>query len=514
MKKNIILIICLFLFFPSLVFARGDISSNKSSITLESGTSETFVVTANNSAGKVTFSSSNNSVASVDKSAEWLDNSSVTVTVTANSTGTATISIGIDAATYDEEELKETKTISITVRPPKSGNNNLSDLKVNGSTVSGFSSSKTSYTLARTNDTSIDISASTEDNKASLKGTGKKNLDYGDNTFNVIVTAENGSTKTYKINVERIDNRSSDNYLSSLKVSGVDLKFNKNTTEYSFTVEHSLESVSISATANDSKSSVSGTGNKKLDDYDNTFNVTVTAENGSKRTYKIIIKRKNAQGALHVLSGNNNINNLGITGYNLDFNSNKDTYYLEVGSDVNNLDLKVDLADSTAKYEVLNNSNFDKNINTVEIVVTSENGETKKYTINVLKKELGEKKEEDEKPIEEPKKEEDKKEEDKKGINIFMIIAIVEFIFIIVYIIATRKKKTVPTETTPNNENLIAAPVAETTVSEVSVDQTPTTEVPVEVPAEPTEVTVPVEPTPAPAPVEVIPVEPVVSSEN
>ncbi len=439
MKRKLLLIICLFMFFPLTLFATGSVNVDKSSVTIEKGKTATFTVSAKNSAGKITFSSSNSSVASIDKSSEWLDNNSVKVTIKANEAGSTKINIDINAATYDEEVIKKTQTITVTVTPPKSSNNNLSSLKVNDTLILGFSSSKTSYDLGSTNDTSININASSEDSKSTISGTGKKNLLYGKNTFKINVKAENGSTKTYTLNITRIDNRSNDNYLSSLKVSGVDLKFNKTTEKYDFIVEHSLESVTISATVSDSKAKVSGTGTKKLVDYTNSFNVTVEAENGSKRVYKIEIKRKNSAGTLGVLSANNSIKSLKIKNYDISFNSNNNNYYVEVKNDVNTLNLDIVLSDSKAKYEIKNNSNFDKPINVVTISVTSESGSTKDYKINVLKKDLLQNSNTSEENKEEVKNEQTPNE--KKDINIFMIISIIEFIIIIIVVLFKRKNK-------------------------------------------------------------------------
>ena len=437
MKNIKYLIIGLFMFFPIIVSASGSITVNKSSISLESGGSDTFEVKAVNCTGKITFSSSDKNIVTIDKSSEWIDNNTIKVTVKSTGVGTATININVDAATYDEEVIKTNKSVTVKVNPPKSSNNNLSSLKVNGRDVNGFSQSTTTYKLGSTDETSVDITATPADSKSIVKGTGKKNLNYGKNTFKVTVTAENGSSKTYNIEIERNDNRNSDNNLSSLKVSGLDLKFNKNTLEYSFTVEHSISSIEITASANDSKAKVSGTGTKKLVDYENKFNVVVEAENGSKKTYKIIINRKNAQGALKELSSDTSIKSLTIIGYEIDFNSNKNTYYIEADKDVNKLDMEIKLSDSNAKYEIKNNSDFKDHINTVEIVVTSENGENRLYYINVLKKEIDEKIEE----VKEEKVEEEKVEEEKSNFNIFIVISIVEFIGLIVLLFLLFNKK-------------------------------------------------------------------------
>ncbi|HBS92092.1 MAG TPA: hypothetical protein DEA51_06435 [Erysipelotrichaceae bacterium] len=109
-------------------------------------------------------------------------------------------------------------------------------------------------------------------------------MSYGANSFKVTVTAESGAKKDYTINITRNDPRSTNNYLSSLTVSSGTLNFNRTTNSYTVIVENDVTSVTIGASVEDSKSSVSGTGAKTINVYENRFSVVVTAENGSRRT--------------------------------------------------------------------------------------------------------------------------------------------------------------------------------------------------------------------------------------
>ena len=87
---------------------------------------------------------------------------------------------------------------------------------------------------------------------------------------------------------------SKNNNLSSLKISSGTLSpsFNKNTTSYSATVENEVTSITISGSREDSKSSVSGLGTFDLEEGANKFNIKVTAQNGSSKTYTVTITRK------------------------------------------------------------------------------------------------------------------------------------------------------------------------------------------------------------------------------
>ena len=63
--------------------------------------------------------------------------------------------------------------------------------------------------------------------------------------------------------------------------------FNKNTLEYTAEAGANTTNINIKATKNDSKASVSGTGKKEVSEGENLFKVTVKAQNGSTRVYKI-----------------------------------------------------------------------------------------------------------------------------------------------------------------------------------------------------------------------------------
>jgi len=383
--KRIILIITLLLF-PIVTLAAGSVTINTTSLSLEHGGSTSFKITANNAAGQVTIKSNNTGIVRVDKSSEWVENQTITVNVRAVSAGTTTITVTVNAATFDEEALTNTYTINVTVKPPKSSNNNLKSLSVNGTTVSGFSASNTNYDLGTTTNSSINIAAVAEDGKSSISGAGNKKLNYGKNTFNVTVTAENGSKKTYTLTITRPDNRSGDNTLSSLSANPLELKFNKNTTSYSFNVENSVKSITINAKANHGKATISGTGTKTLKDYVNTFNIVVTAENGNKKTYTIKVVRKDAEGNLGYVSKDNSLKHLEVEGYTIEFNKDVLEYNIEVDNLVDNIKVNAQVNDNTATYNVEGNTNLKVGTNQVKVNVTAENGSIKTYLINVTRK--------------------------------------------------------------------------------------------------------------------------------
>ena len=95
---------------------------------------------------------------------------------------------------------------------PNNPNNYLSELKVNGSSVTGFDGATTSYDVYVSSSTSsVSLSAKTVNSGSKISGSisgtgsasGSVNVNEGNNAIKVSVTAQNGSVKTYTVNVHR-----------------------------------------------------------------------------------------------------------------------------------------------------------------------------------------------------------------------------------------------------------------------------------------------------------------------
>ena len=86
----------------------------------------------------------------------------------------------------------------------KSSNANLSNLGITPNDFKGFKAQTTSYNVTVPTDVeSVTIYANAQDSKAKISGVGKQNLQTGKNEFEVVVTAEDGTTKTYTLNITR-----------------------------------------------------------------------------------------------------------------------------------------------------------------------------------------------------------------------------------------------------------------------------------------------------------------------
>ena len=191
-----------------------------------------------------------------------------------------------------------------------------------------------------------------------------------------------------------VTNKSSNAFLRSLSISGYTLhpRFNKNTTNYSITVNNNIKSLGVTAYPEDSKSKVSISGNRNWKVGVNNITITVTAENGNKKVYTVAVTRKDEDNKTpeetKKKSSDNNLSKLVVTNGELkpEFDKDKTEYNVTISNDVNKLDLSYVTSDSNAKVEVSGNGDFEVGkAKPVTVKVTAEDGSIKIYTINVTK---------------------------------------------------------------------------------------------------------------------------------
>lgn len=121
---------------------------------------------------------------------------------------------------------------------------------------------------------------------------------------------------------------SPNNKLASLSVEGYALTptFDKDKESYDVIVNPSVERIAVSASAIDSKASVSGTGTVSLQSGANVVNIEVRAENGNMRTYRLNIVRQDGAPAVNVSDpggpGSSAVNTNGGSGNNSNSNNN------------------------------------------------------------------------------------------------------------------------------------------------------------------------------------------------
>lgn len=206
--------------------------------------------------------------------------------------------VTIPAGATDRNTIDVVWSFTTEAVPPLSSDATLSSLTVSAGTLTpAFSASVTEYTITVAHSvSSITIATTANDGNATITGdTGTQLLSVGTNAYNIVVTAEDGTTtKTYKVRVTRQSPPlSSDATLSSLTVSEGTLTpaFSASIIDYTVNVEYDIEGITIHATANDGNASVSGTGVKSLDEGANPFDIVVTAEDGTWKTYTVVVTR-------------------------------------------------------------------------------------------------------------------------------------------------------------------------------------------------------------------------------
>ena len=214
-KALIIIVAC---FFFQLRVSAGDVSIVTNNRNPSVGSNVVVTVKAPNVAGNFSVTSSNQSVLSGGSSNSWIEGS-VTYTFVAKAAGTATITVKpIYAADYDWNVFSAVKSVTITVgnktttsstKKDLSSDNTLSSLSIDGVNLEPtFNKNTTSYNVnLEAGVTKINVKATPNDKSAKVTGIGETEVSEGNNNIEVVVTAENGSTKTYTItaNVKEYD---------------------------------------------------------------------------------------------------------------------------------------------------------------------------------------------------------------------------------------------------------------------------------------------------------------------
>ena len=175
----------------------------------------------------------------------------------------------------------------------KSSDSSLKSLTVSSGSID-FVPSTLEYNLDVSSSVStIQIQAVPNDTKATVKLPDKLSLETGLNTFAIVVTAEDGSTTTYKINVNKLENIMSENaLLSSLNISGKQINFSSDVFEYKIGNITTSE-LGITATAIDSNAKIKIFGNNNIG-KNGVIIIRVTAEAGNYKDYILYVNNINA----------------------------------------------------------------------------------------------------------------------------------------------------------------------------------------------------------------------------
>ena len=305
---------------PVSVFAAGSYTAYASKSTLTVGSSTNLIIkTAKgegqklNPEGQFTIESSNPSVATVSVTSTWVNGATMDdkIVIKGVSEGTATITVTPKDVSDDQYNLLTgSKSIKITVKKATTTNTNTNTnankdketttvvtkssdatLKELSSKVVKipFKSSTTKYTVnVDKTVTSLGLKAVANHAKATVEITGDENFVTGENIVKVIVTAEDGTTKTYQITV--IKSKFGTGPLLDLKVVGYGLSQEFDPSVYNYNVDViGKTSVEIDYTLADASSKVVIEGADNLKVGENLVKVIVTEKDGTVTTYTITV---------------------------------------------------------------------------------------------------------------------------------------------------------------------------------------------------------------------------------
>lgn len=140
-----------------------------------------------------------------------------------------------------------------------------------------------------TKNSSADIKVILNDEKAKYSINGNLNLNIGENTITIIVTAEDESTKEYKLIITKEEDlKSNTNIKAYINEDTINFYNNKAT----YTVKTDQESVSIECIPDNDNAIINiDNPNPTLNYGDNIINIHITAEDQTTNDYKLTIYR-------------------------------------------------------------------------------------------------------------------------------------------------------------------------------------------------------------------------------
>lgn len=232
------------------------------------------------------------------------------------------------------------------------------------------------------------IKIETDDPNASYVISGNTDFQTGMNQMLVIVTAANGETKVYILNVYR--EKSSNTFIKNIMVKNGETEypltpeFNPlNTGTYNVTVPNDIDNIDLLAEPDVETTTIAGTGNKQLKTGNNLFELITTSENGETETYIVNIFRER--------NNNANLTNIKVSDSSKDYVLNpefdKETikYNTQVDVGVTTVTITATPEVDTTTYKLLDNNKIKIGDNIKRVMAIAEDGSTKTYTINIYR---------------------------------------------------------------------------------------------------------------------------------
>lgn len=292
-------------------------------------------------------------------------------------------------------------------RAAPTSNANLSGLSLSrGSLNEVFSASTTTYTAA-VSESTVDIRATLEDCgsltvNGQTAGSGSPvtvNLAMGSNLIPIVVTAQDGTPRTYQLTITRT--ASADPSLAGLTLSRGTLSpgFAPGTTQYTASVAYRDAPVVMTATANSPTATMTLAGSPLASGSPyslplavgaNLTTIHVAAEDGAHtRDYQLTITRA-------APSSENHLANLSVSAGSLNpaFSRNVTSYTLDLPSSTRQINLTATVADALATLRINGQDATSGSpvslpvaygTHTVEVLVTADNGDPRSYQLTLTR---------------------------------------------------------------------------------------------------------------------------------
>ena len=188
---------------------------------------------------------------------------------------------------------------------------------------------------------------------------------------NILISANNNTNKN-NANLSKLQ----------INQEGLTPNFNKDKTNYCVTVSDKVGELKITAEPEDLNAKVSIVGNTELKNGDNKIDITVTAQNGNKKVYTIIVTKTSDPE-----KSNSYLLNLIVENATLSPVFSKEEFNYNCGTVGKNIDTLKILAfgeNENVKIDIIGNDKLKYGDNKIDIKVTSEDGTTTKvYCITV-----------------------------------------------------------------------------------------------------------------------------------
>lgn len=219
--------------------------------------------------------------------------------------------------------------------------------------------------------------------KVDLKNTYEFPVDESSKSIDITVTAENGTSKNYRVLLTR--SPKPDTTLNSLNIKDVLLKFNKNTFEYDVSVPYQINNLEIAAVASDTEATIK-IDKKDLIVGDNVVLITVTNKKANS-VYTLNVKRLDNQDVSLA-----NLKSLTIKEYKkFDFEQNILEYNLVFNDIPNKLNIKATANNLDSKVIITGNDSLkDGSIINIKVLL-NEIGISRTYKLNITKAHVSEK---------------------------------------------------------------------------------------------------------------------------